>query len=320
MELWHLSYNSSEIREMPVEKPKADEVMIESVFSMVSPGMERMVSLGNVPDEAGDYMRVPHMKGFFSFPFTYGYSLVGMVMKGPENLVGHLVHVMHPHKSVVTLKQDFVYPIPGFIPAKRATLASNLETAVNAVWDSGVSAGDKVLVVGFGIIGALVSMLVQRIPGVELLVLEKEQTRAMKAESMGFKVLSTNKRIGNNYDVAFNSSSSARGLQACIDSLGREGKVVELSWYGSDAVTLKLGHGFHFLRKQIISSQVSNIPASRVSRWNLKRRKDLVFKLLRDSSFDKLITLEVPFRNAPSFFKSLRNEEVNDVGIVFSYR
>lgn len=320
LELWHVSYNSSELREIPLEKPKSNEVVVESVFSMISPGTERIVSLGNVPDEAGEFMRVPHMKGFFSFPCTYGYSLVGMIMQGPDKLIGQLVHVMHPHKSVITINQDLIYPVPGFISAKRATLASNLETAVNAIWDSGVTAGDKVLVIGFGIIGALVSMLVKQIPGVDLLVLEKEQNRALKAESMGFRVLSTTKRVGSNYDVAFNTSSSSRGLQAGIDALGMEGKVVELSWYGSDSVNLKLGHGFHFNRKQIISSQVSNIPAGKSGRWDLKRRKDLVFKLLKDDAFDELITLEVPFKNAPSFFKKLRNEEVNDLGIVFSYR
>lgn len=320
LELWHTSEKTSELREIPLEKPKADEIVVESVFSMISPGTERIVSTGNVPDEAGEFMRVPHMKGFFSFPFTYGYSVVGIVMQGPEKLAGRLVHLMHPHKSVITIKQDQVYPVPGFIPAKRAALASNLETAVNAVWDSGVSAGDKVLIVGFGIIGALVAILVSQFPGIELLILEKEQERASRAESMGFRVLSTTRRVGTGYDVAFNTSSSSRGLQAGIDAVGFEGKIVELSWYGSDAVTLKLGQSFHYNRKQIISSQVSHIPASRDMRWNLKRRKDLVFKLLRDKTFDKLITLEVPFNNAPLFFKKLRNEEVNDIGIVFSYK
>lgn len=320
LELWHTSHDSSELREIPLEKPKSDEIVVESVFSMISPGTERIVSTGNVPDEAQDFMRVPHMKGFFSFPFTYGYSVVGIVMQGPEKLVGRLVHLMHPHKSLITIRQDQVYPIPGFIPAKRATLASNLETAINALWDSGLSAGDKVLIVGFGIIGALVAMLASHYPGVELLILEKEQERALMAESMGFRVLSTTRRVGSDFDMAFNTSSSSRGLQACIDAVGMEGKVVELSWYGSDPVTLKLGQSFHYNRKQIISSQVSHIPANRLLRWNMKRRKDLVFKLLRDKAFDKLITLEVPFNNAPLFFKRLRNEDINDIGIVFSYK
>ncbi len=319
LELWHVSYKESELRESPLEKPEPDDLVIESVFSMVSPGTERIVSLGNVPEEVGENMRVPYMKGFFSFPCTYGYSLVGMVMQGSDEMMGQLVHVMHPHKSVVTIKKDLVFPVPGFIPAKRAALASNLETAINAIWDSGLSAGDKVLVVGFGIIGALVAMLIKRFPGVDLLVLEKEQERAKKAEELGLRVLSTTKRIGNNYDIAFNTSGSGRGLQTCLDVLGFEGKVIELSWFGSDAVNLKLGHGFHYNRKQIISSQVSNIPSSKSNRWNYQRRKELVFKLLKDDVFDQLITLEVPFSNAPSFFKKLRNEEIPDIGIVFSY-
>lgn len=319
-ELWHVSPSASEIKDLTLDEPVDNEVVIETVFSMVSSGTERIVSTGNVPDEVGEYMRVPHMKGLFSFPCTYGYSLVGMVMKGPDSLIGQLVHVMHPHQSVIVQHQDDIYLVPGFIPAKRATLASNLETAINAVWDSGLSAGDKVLVVGFGIIGSLVALLVKRFPAVDLLVLEKNQERAAMAESLGFRVLSTTKRVGTGYDIAFNTSSSSRGLQICIDSLGYEGKVIELSWYGSDSVSIRLGEGFHYNRKQIISSQVSNIPASKNIRWDKKRRKDLAFKLLKDDVFDKLITLEVPFRYAPSFFKKLRNDEIDDIGVVISYR
>ncbi|NJK98832.1 MAG: zinc-binding alcohol dehydrogenase [Bacteroidales bacterium] len=228
--------------------------------------------------------------------------------------------MMHPHQSLITVNQKDIFPVPGFIPAKRATLASNMETAVTAIWDSGISAGDKVLVVGFGIIGALVAMLARMIPGVEVLVLEKEHGRVLRAESFGFKVLSTNRRVGTNFDIAFNTSGSGRGLQTCIDVLGMEGKVVELSWFGSDGVNLKLGRGFHYKRKQIISSQVSNIPANKSGRWDYKRRKELVFKLLKDDGFDKLLTLEVPFKNSPEFFKKLRNDDVEDVGVVLSYR
>lgn len=320
LELWHISSKASELREAPTEPPKENEVVIESVFSMVSPGTERIVSQGNVPDEVGENMRVPHMKGFFSFPCTFGYSLVGMVMQGPDNLIGKLVHLVHPHKSIITVNQSEIYPIPGFIPAKRATLASNLESAITAIWDSSISAGDKVLITGFGIIGALIARLAEQIPGVEILVLEKEQGRAALAASMGFKVLSTTRRMGNNYDLAFNTSGTSRGLQACIDALGTEGKVIETSWYGSDAVNLKLGMGFHYKRKQIVSSQDLGIPSSKNPRWDYKRRKDLAFKLLKDESFDDLITMEVPFKSSPDFFNRLRNEDINDIGIVFSYR
>jgi 2-desacetyl-2-hydroxyethyl bacteriochlorophyllide A dehydrogenase len=320
LELWHISSKASELKEVPSESPKDNEVVIESVFSMVSPGTERTVCLGNVPEEVGENMRVPHMKGFFSFPCTFGYSLVGMVLQGPDNLVGKLVHLVHPHQSLITVNQSEIYPIPGFIPAKRATLASNLESAITAIWDSGISAGDKILITGFGIIGALIARLAEQIPGVDILVLEKEQGRATLAASMGFKVLSTTRRMGNNYDLAFNTSGTSRGLQACIDALGTEGKVIETSWYGSDAVNLKLGMGFHYKRKQIISSQDLGIPASKKARWDHKRRKDLAFSMLKDESYDDLITMEVPFKSSPDFFKRLRNEDMNDIGIVFSYR
>jgi 2-desacetyl-2-hydroxyethyl bacteriochlorophyllide A dehydrogenase len=319
-ELWHLSNSASELKDIDLEEPGVNQVIVESVFSMISLGSERTVSTGNVPDEIGEQMRVPFMKGFFSFPCTYGYSLVGMVMRGPDSLIGQLVHVMHPHQSVIKLDINDIYPVPGFIPARRATLASNLETAVNAIWDSGVTVGDKVLIVGFGIIGSLIALVVRHIPGIELLIMEKEQVRASKAEAYGFKVLSTSKRIGVNYDVAFNTSASSRGLQTCIDAVGFEGKVVELSWYGLNSVHINLGQSFHYNRKKIISSQVSNVPASRSRQWDLHRRKELVFNLLKNKIFDSLITLEIPFKNAPSFFKKLRNEDVNDIGVVFSYR
>ena len=42
-------------------------------------------------------------------------------------------------------------PVPDGVPARRATLAANMETALNALWDGGAGPGDRIVVVGAGV-------------------------------------------------------------------------------------------------------------------------------------------------------------------------
>jgi threonine dehydrogenase-like Zn-dependent dehydrogenase len=123
----------------------------------------------------------------------------------------------------------------------------------------------------------------------------------------------------NQFDAAFHTSGSSTGLQKCINLVGKEGKVVELSWYGTKQVVLKLGGNFHSQRKQIISSQVGQLPSNRLSRWDFKRRKHLVMKLLENSVFDTHLTSFIPFDESPKFFDALRKGPVEGLGHCIVY-
>ena len=223
------------------------------------------------------------MKGSFSFPLTYGYSVIGEVVEGPSHLLGSWVHLMHPHGAYckVLEKDVFLLPEEG---NDRYVLVANMETAINAIWDSGVSLGDQVLVIGQGSVGFLVALLVSKITGVDVCVEDSNPVRQKLGEDSGF----LKHAEGNCYDMVFHTSGSQEGLQNAIDWLKTEGKVIELSWYGTRHVQLQLGGEFHSRRKRIISSQVSRIPVKKSEAFDFQKRKALAVRLIQQENLPEL--------------------------------
>ena len=278
--------------------------LVKVIASGVSPGTENLVFSGQVPELVHEEMKVPYMEGSFNFPIKYGYSAAGEVISSDEPaLLGKRVHLLHPHQEVIVASNNDLFVYDDNIPAPRATLASNLETAVNAVWDSQVTLGQRCLIVGFGIIGSLVARVLSKLPEVEVVVVDSNLEKVELAARLGFEA-TTPRNFDKDFDLAFHASSSSEGLQICVDSVGFEGKVIELSWYGSRQTTLNLGGDFHSKRKSIVASQVSTLPATMQRRWSYRRRKETVFGLLRDAVFDKHITESVKFRDLPEYYNS----------------
>ncbi|MFQ6615642.1 MAG: zinc-binding alcohol dehydrogenase [Fidelibacterota bacterium] len=316
--LWHDGTGQSSIREE--ELPPLDDgwCEIRTLFSSVSPGTESLVARGRVPREIHGEMACPYMGGEFPFPVKYGYSLVGEVVAGSPEWVGKTVHVLHPHQTRCRVRERDVHPIPLPVSPERATLASTMETAVNALWDSGVSVGDRVLVVGFGTVGSLVARLVSGIPGVQPTVVDADPRKVELARKMGFAAEDP-LEAGDGFDLVFHASGTGDGLQTGIDRLGFEGTVVDLSWYGDGKVSLGLGGTFHAGRKTITSSQVSHVSARKRSLWDRDRRKDLVFSCLENAEYDAHLTSSVSFQDLPEVFKSLRDSPVRELSYLVTY-
>ena len=288
-------------------------------FSALSPGTERLVYTGGVPPELAEDMRCPYMGGEFAFPVKYGYSLVGEISDGPADWLGRAAHVLHPHQDRCVVRREDVYLLPPDVSPARATLASNLETAVNVLWDAQVALGERVLVVGFGIVGSLVARLLSFIPGVQLEVVDAAPDKQRMAADMGFSSHTNTDDLDAAFDLAIHASAASAGLQTALDHVGFEGRVVELSWYGSRPVTVNLGGAFHNQRKRIISSQVSTIAPAQRPRWDYRRRKDLVFDLLRRDEFDAHITHRVAFGDLPKVFARLAHPPTEGLAYLVDY-
>ncbi|MFQ6674908.1 MAG: zinc-binding alcohol dehydrogenase [Fidelibacterota bacterium] len=316
--LWHDGRKTSSLQTETLPEPGEGWCEIRTLFSAVSPGTESRVARGEVPREIRKEMACPYMGGKFPFPVKYGYSLVGEVVAGPRHRLGKAVHVLHPHQDRCRVREEDIYPVPPNVPPQRATLASNMETAVNAVWDSNVTAGDTILVVGFGTVGSLVTRLVSGFPGVRVQVVDTDGEKVELAREMGFQA-AMSPDGGRRFDLAFHASGTGDGLQTAIDRVGFEGTVVDLSWYGSRKVSLALGGTFHTGRKTIRSSQVSFVSPGKRSRWDRYRRKELVFSCLGDSSYDAHLTGSVQFRDLPDLFDTLRKSTVRELSIVVAY-
>jgi threonine dehydrogenase-like Zn-dependent dehydrogenase len=317
---WHTTSECSAILEAELPDRNKDMLLIESLYSLVSLGTERLVASGLIPAAIWDQMAVPYMEGSFSLPCKYGYSLVGRVLKGPDGYKGKIVHLMHPHQDKLWVNAYSVFAIPSDLPAHRAVLASQVETAVNAIWDSRISLGDTVLIAGFGLVGAMIALLVSDIPGLKVAILEKNEYRKAIAREMHFILIDKPEENDGVFDVAINTTGDEKALQFCIDHTGNESQVTEVSFYGKKPVSLRLGETFHTARKRLVVSQVSQIPSQRLNRWDIKRRKELVFDILKDKRFDDLAGKIVPFEQAPLVFNQIRHGLINDISVVFEYK
>lgn len=316
--LWHTARGRSALHAAPLRRPRAGWCEIETRYSAVSPGTERLVASGLVPPDMHAPMRCAYMDGHFSFPVKYGYSLAGTVVDGPDDVIGRAVHVFHPHQDRATVRIADLHMVPANVPLSRATLAPNLETALNAVWDSEVTLGQRVLVVGFGTVGSLIVRLLSQMPGVEVEVADVDPAKRRLAQQLGFCVASTDATAGS-YDLAFHTSASSGGLQAALDSVGYEGRVIDASWYGARPVSLTLGGSFHHQRKRIESSQVGSVSSRMRAGWTHARRMELVMRLLADPVYDEHITRTVDFAELPALFAESESGLAPSLSILVKY-
>lgn len=278
-------------------------VTVETRFSGISRGTESLVFHGRVPASEHGRMRAPFQQGEFPYPVKYGYANVGQVTDGPADLLGRTVFCLFPHQQRYRVPQQAVYPIPDGVPAERAVLAANMETAVNGLWDASPGVGDRVLVVGLGVVGLLVGWLAAQIPGTRVTVLDTNPARRTQAQALGLDFTEGPGR--DDYDLVFHTSGQPAGLTTALASAGPEARIVEMSWYGNAAVAAPLGEGFHARRLTLRSSQVGQIPTDRRPRWDYRRRMALALELLQDDRVDQLITGESRFAELPQVMPAL---------------
>jgi threonine dehydrogenase-like Zn-dependent dehydrogenase len=255
-------------------------------------------------------MRAPFQEGEFPGPVKYGYSSVGEVLEARGSarpLLGRRVFCLHPHQDLYIVPRERVAVIPHDVPAARAVLAANLETAVNAVWDGTPAVGDVIVVIGAGVVGLLVAWLCRGTPGARVIVVDVDPARAGVAGELGLEYHDAPPR-GMAADLVFHASGNPTGLADCLAIAGVEGTVIELSWYGDRAVPLPLGEAFHSRRLTIRSSQVGRVPPARAARWSYDRRLALALELLRDPRLDLLITGESDFDALPEVMARLSRQ------------
>lgn len=286
---WIVAPGSGEIRREPLPDVAGDRVLVRTLFSGISRGTEALVFNWQVPPSEYERMRAPFQGGAFPGPVKYGYSAVGVVEDGPQGLRGRQVFSLHPHQDRFVVPAGSVLGLPEGVPAGRAVLAANMETAVNAVWDAGIGPGDRVAVIGAGVIGALTAWLAGRIPGTQVTLIDLKSERAGLASRLGVDFAVPEEAEGG-CDVVVHASGSESGLATALALAGNQARVVEMSWYGTNRPAVPLGEAFHSRRLSLISSQVGQLPPDRQPRWTHRRRLELALQLLTDPALDHLIS------------------------------
>ena len=301
---WVVVPGVGEIRSEPLPEPSADEVVVRARYSGISRGTESLVFRGGVPPSEYIRMRAPFQAGELPGPVKYGYANVGVVEHGPDDLRGRDVFVLYPHQSRYVAPVAAVHPLPPGVPASRAILAANMETAVNGIWDAAPQRDDRLTVIGGGAVGCLVAWAAVRLIGCDVELVDVNPAREPVARALGVAYASpATARRGA--PVTVHTSGSPAGLALALDLAGFEGLIVEMSWYGRQAVTLPLGAAFHSQRLTIKSSQVGAVARLQRDRYDRRQRMELSLSLLEDPALDALITGESNFDDLPQVMAHL---------------
>jgi threonine dehydrogenase-like Zn-dependent dehydrogenase len=316
--LWYAKKGVVELRTARLGPPAPGEATVRTLFSGISRGTERLVFEGSIGQSEWERMRAPRQEGAFPFPVKYGYCATGVVEQGPADLLGRPVFCLHPHQDFFNVPIGALAPIPDNVPARRATLAANMETALNALWDSGAGPGDRIVVVGVGIVGLLVASLAARLPGAVVTAVDTDQSRRSVAEALGAGFARPAQAPGD-ADVVFHASATGEGLNCAIACAGLEATVVEMSWYGAKPVQADLGGAFHSRRLRLVSSQVGLVSPSRRPRWDYRRRMEAALRMLAEAALDALVSEEIAFEDAPRQLPRILAPGAHGLAPVISY-
>jgi threonine dehydrogenase-like Zn-dependent dehydrogenase len=302
---WIVKPGCGKIREQPLRAPGTGEVLIRALFSGISRGTETLVFRGLVPESQYAAMRGPFQEGEFPAPVKYGYATVGVVESGAPTMLGKSVFALHPHQDRFVVPTDAARSLPDGLPPRRAVLAANMETAVNALWDAAPSIGDRIVVVGGGTVGCLVAYLAARLPAVRVQLVDTDSSRRAVAQALGVQSFATPDNAWDDVELVFHASGSEEGLAACLRIAGYEATIIEMSWYGTRRVSLPLGEDFHARRLVLKSSQVGTIRPERRARWSRSRRLSLALELLADERLDLLLDGDSAFDELPTTMQRL---------------
>jgi NADPH:quinone reductase-like Zn-dependent oxidoreductase len=301
---WLADPGRGELRAVRLPPLAAGEVRVRAVASGISRGTESLVFQGKVPESQHRAMRCPFQEGDFPAPVKYGYASVGIVEAGPAALVGERVFCLHPHQDRYHVPASAVVPVPSGVPDSRAVLAANMETAVNGLWDAAPRIGDRIAVVGAGVVGALVGALAARLPGATVELVDIDPARAALAAALGCRFAAP-ADAAPDADLVIHASASEAGLATALRLAGFEATVLEMSWFGARPVAVPLGEAFHSRRLTLRSSQVGAVATAQRARWDLRRRLALALELLADPVYDRLLAGECRFADLPEMMARL---------------
>ena len=301
---WLRARGVGEIRPAALPEPGPHEVLVRTLFTGISRGTETLVFRGEVPASQYRTMRAPFQEGDFPGPVKYGYLNVGVVEVGPAPLLGRTVFCLYPHQTRYVVPASEVTVVPDGVPPTRAVLAGTVETAVNALWDAAPMIGDRIAVVGGGMVGCCVARLLAGLPAVRLQLVDVDPARAGTAAALGVEWVPPEQAAGD-CDLVFHASATSAGLARALELLRPEGVVVDVSWYGDRPVSVPLGEAFHSRRLVVRSSQVGAVSPARAARRTLAERRALALELLADPAFDALLSGESRFEDLPEVMAEL---------------
>ncbi|MGB7448394.1 MAG: zinc-binding alcohol dehydrogenase [Ornithinimicrobium sp.] len=301
--------SGGELRSSALGPPGSGQAEVRTLHTGISRGSEGLVHRGQVPGAVADVMRAPFQDGDFGAAVKYGYLSVGVVERlgdvgRPGVQVGSRVFCHYPHQDRYVVPVEALTPVPDAVPAARAVLAGTVETALNAVWDARPLYGDRVAVIGIGLVGASVVSLLRDFPLASLVAVDPDPQARQLAQAWGVRGEQPD-ALAEDFDIVMHCSGTAAGLSTALRILGFEGRVIELSWFGDHDIAVPLGAQFHARRLSIRASQVSVVAPAARARRGRQDRLALAMRALADQRYDRLLTGSSPFSALPQTMEHL---------------
>jgi 2-desacetyl-2-hydroxyethyl bacteriochlorophyllide A dehydrogenase len=294
-----------ELVDEPLREPGPGELLVRTSVSAISAGTELLAYRGQIPPQLSIDDTLGALEGSFAFPFRFGYASVGEVLgTGPgvdPAWRGRTVFAFHPHASAFLVPVADAVAVPTSLAPDRAALLAVMETAVNLVLDGRPLIGERVAVVGQGMVGLLVTALLARFPLEHLAAIERVPLRAQAARTLGAEIVTD----AHDADLVYELSGDPAALDVALACAGPEARVIIGSWYGSKRAPVDLGGTFHRGRVQIASSQVSRIAPALSGRWDRPRRFATAWRALAALDVAPLITHRFALAEAPAAYELL---------------
>ncbi len=313
---------------------EADEVLVETQFSGISPGTELLIYHGQAPSDLPADATLDALDGDLSYPLRYGYAAIGEVTEvgsaADQAWLGRTVLAFNPHETRFSARPSDLIQVPDTITPTEMALYPTVETATNLVLDGAPKIGDRVAVFGAGVVGLSTIGLLSSFPVSELLAVDPLASRRDRALEMGADSavapadLATDRwsdAVGpDGADIVFEVSGHPSALDQARALTGYDGHVVVGSWYGTKPTTLDLGGSFHRDRISLESSQVSTLSPSLRGRWNRERRGAVALDNLESIPVESLVTHRVPFENAPNAYRLLDEHPDEALQVLLTYQ
>ena len=304
-----------------------NQVIVRTCASAVSAGTEMLFYRGQAPGDMALDSALPALTGGTSYPLRYGYACVGVVEHlGPgvdKTWLGRRVFAFEPHASAFVAEISNLVAVPQGLSTDVATLLPNAETATNLLLDGAPLLGERVAVMGAGVVGLLTTAWLARFPLRELVVVDPFAERRAHARRLGaHAVMPTNSESDEplrDFDLVYELSGNPSALNDAIRACGFGGRVVVGSWYGSKPTLLDLGSHYHRNRIQLIGSQVSTLAPALTGRWDKSRRIAQAWALLQSLDVASLITHRWPFDDAANAYRMIDLHKGNVLQLLFTY-
>lgn len=323
--LWFTAPYQVQIREDVLPSLQADEILVQTAVSAVSPGTEMLLYRDQMPPNMAVDETIAALDGTMTYPLKYGYAAVGQVIETGENVDsswnGRTIFAFQAHQSHFITRPELVQPLPADITSETALFLPNMETAVSFVMDGRPVIGERVVVFGQGVVGLLTTRLLAQFPLADLITVDGFALRRTWSAKMGATaVLDPAEAVSvTEADLTYELSGNPAALDQAIAVTGYDGRVVIGSWYGNKQAALDLGGAFHRRHMRLISSQVSHLHPRWRGRWTKSRRLHTAWQMLRQHNPARLITHHFSLQDAAAAYQLLDENAAAAVQPILHY-